>query len=302
MTAKALSVVIPTFRRVDALQRTLQRLFEGGTEGLEVLVHVDAGDADTAPMLATEFPQVRCLQAEVSQGPGGARNRLLREARHEIVVSLDDDSYPMDPDFFARVLVGFAAHPEAGVLAMTIVHDGEAAPKIHARAEEVADFVGCGCAYRQAAFLDTQGYVPLHPAYGMEEADLALQLIDRGWKIVHRHDLRIRHATDRSHQTATPVVAAHIRNTALLAFLRYPPRYTGFAIMQYLNRIVYSLRRGHLRGAVVGVIGTPVHLGRHRKLRAPLRAATIETARQLRKAGQRASLPRKHAGPASART
>ncbi len=280
----ALSVVIPTCRRIDALRTTLVRLGACVPAPAEVIIHVDAGDDVTAAMLAAEFPQVRCLTAERPQGPGGARNLLIREARYGIVVSLDDDSYPMERDFFARVPSGFDTHPRVGVLAMTIVHDGETAPPLEARAEEVADFIGCGCAYRRAAFLETSGYVPLHPAYGMEEADLALQLIDRGWQIAHRHDLRVRHVTDRSHQTSPKIVAAHIRNTALLAFLRYPVRLTGLGLVQVANRVLYSTLRGHLWGVARGLASIPCTLLRHRAARRPVAAGTVAAVRLLRRA------------------
>lgn len=279
-----LSVVIPTFRRPTRLLETLGEIGACDPAPAEVLVHVEAGDAETEPALRAGAREVRVLRSDRPQGPGGARNRLIGEARHPVVVSLDDDSYPVDTDFFAAVLAAFEAQPEAGVLAMTIVHDGEPMVARQPGAQEVADFVGCGCAYRRAAFLETSGYLPLHPAYGMEEADLALQLIDRGWQIVHCPDLRVRHATDRGHQTAPAIVAAHVRNTALLAFLRYPARLAPRGLAQYANRILYSTRRGHVGGVLRGILQTPGTLLRHRAHRHAVRAETVRAIRALRHA------------------
>ena len=276
-------MAIPTFQRTERLLQTLAELSSCDPAPAEILVHVDSGDADTAPALKAAYPDVRVFCAETPQGPGGARNRLLQEARHEIVVSLDDDSFPIDSDFFARVMAGFSAHPRAGVLAMVIVHDDEETPPAREAVEEVADFVGCGCAYRREAFLETAGYLPLLTAYGMEEADVALQLIDRGWHILFSHDLRVRHATDRSHQTSPKIVAAHIRNTALLAYLRYPVGKTALGLAQFGNRVLYSTRRGHLGGVLRGILGTPGTLVYYRGHRASVNRSAISTVRRLRK-------------------
>lgn len=282
MTRARLSVVIPTWRRVDRLLATLEALALCDPAPDEIIVHADANDTETAPAVAARFPEVRVLTAETRQGPGGARNRLLRESRHEIVVSLDDDSYPLDRDFFATVLRAFDTHPKAGVLAMTIIHDDEAEIPRQNTTRQVADFVGCGCAYRRSAFLETAGYLPLHPAYGMEEADVALQMLDRGWQIIELGDLRIRHATNRDHQTSRQIVAAHVRNTALLAFLRYPSGLALYGVAQVLNRARYSLGRRHVAGVLLGLAQIPATLWQHRAARSQVRAETVRARRALR--------------------
>lgn len=277
-----ISVVIPTWRRTARLLDTLAVVQRCTPPPDEILVHVDAGDSTTAPALARDFPTVRVLSAATTQGPGGARNRLLAESRHPLVVSLDDDSFPVDPDFFATVQACFDRHPRAGVLAMSIVHDGEEMVPLRETDREVADFVGCGCAYRRVVFAQVPGYVPLHPAYGMEEADVALQIADLGWSIMLCGGLRVRHATDRGHQTSTAIVSAHVRNTALLAFLRYPPRLAPYGLAQVVNRMRYSIGRGHVRGAVLGALQAPGLCLSRRRHRKPVQAETVMRLRRLR--------------------
>lgn len=277
------SVVIPTFRRSARLLETLRILETCDPPPGEVLVHIDAGDEETEHALRANAPYVRLRTAETMQGPGGSRNWLIGAAKYPIVVSLDDDSYPVDPDFFGSVLATFAAHPDAGVIAMQIVNDGEAMPPRQQTSQDVADFGGGGCAYRQSAFLSTSGYIPLHPAYGMEETDIALQIMDRGWRIVLCRDLRIRHASNRANQTHPEVVAAHVRNTALLAYLRYPVRLFPRGVGQLANRCLYSVRRGHLFGTLAGLAQTPGTLFRYRALRQPVAAKTVKAVRDLRR-------------------
>lgn len=283
MTVAPICVAIPTFRRIQRMLDTLEEIFRCDPAPAEILVHVDFGDKESAQAIRSRFSSVTVLESERSLGPGGARNRLMHAAGYEIVVSLDDDSYPIDSDFFAAVLACVEGNPRAGALAMAIIHDGEPMISRRSGAREVGAFVGCGCVYRRSAFLETSGYVPLHPAYGMEEVDLALQLIDRGWDIVHCETLRVRHATDRSHQLSTNIVAAHVKNTLLLAYLRYPVAYWPLGVAQAANRAIYSLGRGCVRGVALGLAGSLGHVWRHRKLRRPIRGASLRRARGLRR-------------------
>lgn len=282
MTA-SVSVIIPTYNRGQTLLETLERILKCDPRPSEILVHVDEGDITTVPLISNVHESVKIYTAETRQGPGGGRNRLLPQCQCETIVSLDDDSYPIDEDFFARVPKVFAENPSVGVVAMKITHDDEQLePRMETRVE-VADFVGCGCAYRRSAIANIDGYVPLQPAYGMEEVDVALQVADRGYSIVLDHDLRIRHATDRTHQTSIDIVSAHIKNTMLLAFARYPRSLLGLGTLQYLNRVLYSLKRGHLLGLLKGVIETPIHVWKHRGYRSPVKRETVLQLRQLRR-------------------
>ncbi len=57
---------------------------------------------------------------------------------------------------------------------------------------------------------------------------MALQLLDAGWSILRVPDLRVYHDTQFKHHHTKAVNSAHIRNTALLAYLRYPWRKFSF--------------------------------------------------------------------------
>ncbi len=238
----------------------------------------------SADAVRSAFSDVRILEGVDTLGPGGARNRLLGAASSEIVVSLDDDSFPVDNDFFAIAETSVAKNANAAVIAMNIIHDDEPMIERSNHAHEVADFVGCGCIYRKSVFLETDGYVPIQPAYGVEEADLTLQLLDRGWLIVHDNNLRVRHATTRSHQASAAVTSAHISNFALLGFLRYPVSCWGYSLAQVANRVIWSVRSKRYSGIVSGVLAIPEKIWRFRKLRRPVRPATLRKVRSLRSA------------------
>ena len=281
----AISVVIPTWRRTASLRACLGKILSCDPRPVEILVHVDAGDDETIPALRDEYgAAVRWLQSPVQAGPGGGRNLLFGQARHEIVVSFDDDSWPLHDDFFAlaRSLIG--AHERVAVLACKILYPGRLEGPDR-RGSEPGSFEGCGAVFRRSAFLQTQGYVPLRYAYGMEELDLTFQLRDLGWEVRCEDRLRVYHDTDLAHHRHAALNAAHIRNTWLLAFLRYPLSYWPLGMAQFLSRILYSIRRRRFAGILRGVLTTMPECWRQRHHRHPVRAATVRLARRLARGG-----------------
>ena len=52
--------------------------------------------------------------SESTQGPGGGRNRLIGAATSPLIASFDDDSWPLDRDYFRLAAELFLAHPPCG--------------------------------------------------------------------------------------------------------------------------------------------------------------------------------------------
>jgi GT2 family glycosyltransferase len=261
------SVVIPTYRRRLKLGVAISKILNCRPAPVEIIVHVDAGDVETEPWLRAEFPAVRVLQSTDRMGPGGGRNKLVEAARSEIVASFDDDSYPLDTDYFARLSEVFSRRPDAAVVASQIVHRGEPVPDAAAAVGPSVLFVGCGVAYRRHVFLECGGYVPLAMAYGIEEVDLAIRLACRRRNIYFSPWLRVFHDTDLSHHGSAAITAASIANLALLAYLRYPISYWPYGSMQVINRVLWLMRARRLRGIAAGLCGIPAHIWRHRRFR-----------------------------------
>ena len=283
-TACGISAVIPTWRRPESLRRALEKCLACDPQPDEVLVHIDAHDDETAPMLEREFAgRARWVASLSTQGPGGGRNRLIREARHPAVASFDDDSWALDWDFFGVAAEVFSAHPAAAVLVGVEVRPGLEPQAREAAICETASFIGGACLLRRAAFLSTRGYVPLRYAYGLEETDMALQLLDAGWRILRVPALRVYHDSQTDHQNNAAVNAAHIRNTALLAFLRYPIRYWPLGVFQVFNRMRYAARLGRWRGMAAGFMQVPGAAWRYRSQRRPVRPSTVALSRGIAK-------------------
>ena len=277
------TAIVTAFRRPAEVLNTLRILHSCDPAPAEILVHVDGNDSECANVIRSAYPDVRVIVSEDRLGPGGGRNKLIAAASHPLVASFDDDSYPIDRDFFARLAQLFLEYPEAAVVGAHVSHLNEPIEPDADHSEWVADFSGGGCAYRRAWFLETGGYVPLTAAYGMEEVDVGLRLHARGGRVLRSRRLRVFHNTDLTRHADPVVTAASIANIALLAYLRYPRWLWGVAVAQCMRRIVWLLRHHRTRGIWSGLSSIPATIARHRRYRAPVSTRALRSYWALRR-------------------
>ncbi|MBO9689960.1 MAG: glycosyltransferase [Mitsuaria chitosanitabida] len=117
MSAPEISVVMPTYRRPDLLERCLRALMAQtlAPTRYEVLV-VDDGHEDRARTLVERLaaepgaPAIRYLRPASGRGPAVARNTGWRAAVAPLVAFTDDDTRP-DVDWLRQGLSAMLAHP-----------------------------------------------------------------------------------------------------------------------------------------------------------------------------------------------
>ena len=280
----SIAAIVTAYDRIDQTLATLRVIQSCVPQPDEILVHVDANQMECEKTIRAAFPNVRVFLSSSQIGPGGGRNRLLNESNCEFVASFDDDSYPIDSDYFARALKLFDKFPDASVVCAALYHMGDAIALDDRSAQWTADFLGAACIYRRSAFLEAGGYVPLPVAYGMEEVDLAIRLHARGGRILTTPWLRVFHNTDLKHHGDPRVTAGSIANLALLAYLRYPISLWGIGLGQCANRLVWLLRHGRYRGILKGMTMIPAHLWANHSYRLPVSRETVRSYLALRRA------------------
>src|SRR5688500_12170267 len=124
--ALGISAIATAYERIDQTLATLQVIHKCNPLPDEILVHVDANQIQCEKAIRNAFPNVHILRSDDRVGPGGGRNKLLHAAQFDLVASFDDDSYPIDSDYFARALNVFERLPEAAVVCAALYHVGEA--------------------------------------------------------------------------------------------------------------------------------------------------------------------------------
>ncbi|HEX6164097.1 MAG TPA: glycosyltransferase [Vicinamibacterales bacterium] len=284
MTPANVTAIVTGYRRADQLLNTLRIVAACEPAPAEIIVHVDAGEHECAKRVGAAFPAVRVMVSDQRVGPGGGRNKMVAAATHDLVASFDDDSYPIDRDYFARVRQLFEDFPDAWVVDSRVFHLNQAIEPDTTTATWVADFSGGGCAYRRERYLQTGGYVPLATAYGMEEVDFGLRLHALGGRVLRSGRLRVFHHTDLSHHADPLITSASIVNVALLAYLRYPLSMWAVGAAQCANRIQWLLRHGRRRGVWSGLMAIPAAIAEHRGERDPLPRRAVRSFLALRRA------------------
>ncbi len=275
-------MAIPTYNRVEKLEETLKQILRCSPLPNEIIIHIDYGDCVTEPFLLKTHPEIVILISDTKVGPGGGRTLSIQKAKNNLIASFDDDSYPIDIDYFDRLHKISLQYPNCIAIEGAIFHINEKIPIDEKKVFQKYNFTGCGTAYHRNQFLETGGYVPVPLAYGMEEVDLSLRAYDRGLRIIYSSHLRIFHNTLLNHHSTKAITAASISNLALLTSLRYPTKYILYGLLQVFNRVKWLFNHKRINGIGQGLISIPLILKKYRKYRNTVKSSSLKEYLMLR--------------------
>jgi GT2 family glycosyltransferase len=264
------AVIIPTYNRGIAVFSVIDRIAECKPTPAEILVHVDSANGILEAELSGRFPNVKILTSPTRIGGTGGRHRCLLACSTPYAVSFDDDSYPVDRDFFGIVERLFGTHPKAAVFGAQIWHRHEAEKLRREYVVRTPNYIGCGHAIRLTAYRSIRGYLPRPVGYEMEESDVSLQLFAGGWQIYEAGNLRVFHDTALKHHESLEITSGSITNIGLRVYLHYPVIAWGWGLLQLGNKVVHCTRIGRLRGIWSGLARIPSDCYRNRQHRKPL--------------------------------
>jgi len=108
--------MITTRNRLEDLQRTSQALKNLNPAPDEILIAADGCTDGTVAFVNLALPSVKLIVHERGRGSVASRDRMMREARGDLVLALDDDSYPEQLDCIARIVPIFEQRPRLAVL------------------------------------------------------------------------------------------------------------------------------------------------------------------------------------------
>ena len=202
-----ISVVIPTWNRIDALSRCLDALLaQDKTVVFEVIVALDARDGLSEAHLVPYALQVRIVR---SQNPGlnGARNRGAHAAHGQVIVFLDDDCILPRPDWVELLSASFRRHSEADAIGGLFLSLENAPLFVRCRNQmsnaylldsrlsktESRVLLGGNSAYRKGAFR-RWGFFNESLCYGATETELNERIVAGGGKLYFLEDISVVHA------------------------------------------------------------------------------------------------------------
>lgn len=114
MPKQLVTVGIPTYNRLNALQRAVDSALSQDCGDLEVLIVDNAstdGTEEYCRALTEREPAVRYIRSPVNRGPTANFNTALRSAQGEYFLFLSDDDW-LGRSYVSRCLAWLRAHPD----------------------------------------------------------------------------------------------------------------------------------------------------------------------------------------------
>lgn len=225
-----ITIVTLTHNRRPELARSLERLC--ALPERPAIVVVDNGCTDdTAAFVRTRYPEITLVSSSVNLGAAG-RNLGVEHVRTPLLAFSDDDTW-WAPGALEKASHIFSSHPDIAVLnARIFVGPAERLDPACARMQEspldtvpgvgplLTGFMAGANVMRTDVFRQAGGYwAPFF--IGGEEALLAIDILEAGWRIAYAPGLRVHHwpSSERDSSLRKHLIA---RNAVWTACLRLP--------------------------------------------------------------------------------
>ena len=242
-----LSVMITTRNRVEDLERTTRVLAELDPGPQEILITADGCTDGTASLVKSELPDAKLIVNEQARGSVASRDRMMREAQGDLVLALDDDSYPEQLDCIPRIVRLFENGPELAVLHFpqrTDEYPGTIAQRNFDPEHLTRSFANSGAVLRRSTYRELPGFESLF-FHMYEEPDYALQCVAAGYEVLFSPVVTIRHRYSGQVRSEMRNHHRHARNEFWSVLLRCPfPYAPAVALYRTLSQFRYACKRG----------------------------------------------------------
>jgi len=229
------------------LRRTCHVLQRLNPAPLEALITIDGFTEDVHEAVKTELQEARVFVNQIGLGSVASRDRMMREARGDLVLALDDDSYPEQLDCIAHIVPLFAQRPKLAVLHFPQRTDEypETLGQTDFGAEHrTRSFANSGAVLRRSTYLQLPGFEPRF-FHMYEEPDYALQCVAAGYEVLFSPVITIRHHYSSQARNEMRVHHRHARNELWSTLMRCPfPFAFGMVAGRIFSQFRYACKRG----------------------------------------------------------
>jgi len=241
------SVMISTKGRIQDLRRTCCVLKQLDPRPLEMLITTDGCTEAMVAAVKAELPTARLFINQIGLGSVASRDRMMRETRGDLVLALDDDSYPEQLDCIARIVPFFEQRPKIAVLHFPQRTDEY--PETLARTDYgpehlTRSFANSGAVLRRSTYFQMSGFEPRF-FHMYEEPDYALQCVAAGYDVLFSPVITIRHHYSGETRNEIRLHHRHARNEFWSTLMRCPfPFAVGMIAWRIFSQFRYAYRRG----------------------------------------------------------
>ena len=149
---KLVSFFLATMNRVSDLEETIQKIYEQDYKNFEIVI-VDNGSKDGTSNMIKKYNKIDYIYLEENIGAIPARNIAMKRCKGEILISLDDDSFPGKNS--VTKLVKIFENESVGLVSFKILDYFQFVDRYHELSNLKSDILydncfwsGCGGAFR----------------------------------------------------------------------------------------------------------------------------------------------------------
>jgi len=235
---------------------------------LEIIVVDNHSEDNTQNMIKERYPTVMYVRTDENIGVL-ARNIGMKNAKGEIVITIDDDIQGIHDDDLGNLVSIFNNQPELGAVNFKIVNpQGKVCNWVHHCKEEdyhdkefiTYEITEGAVAFRKTT-LEQSGYYPRNYFISHEGPDLAFRIFECGFKVIYSGKVNVTHYYSDEARELWRNYYYDTRNQFWLAARNFPLSYS----ITYLSRglismMIYSIRDGYfiywlkaIKDAIIGL-------------------------------------------------
>jgi len=239
--------MITTKNRIAELRRTWRALQQLDPPPLEVLITTDGCTEEIVAAVKAELPEARLFVNQIGLGSVASRDRMMRAARGDLVLALDDDSYPEQLDCIGRIVPTFEQRSNLAVLHFPQRTDEypETLAQTNFGPEQLTrTFPNSGAVLRRSTYLRLAGFESRF-FHAYEEPDYALQCVAAGFDVLFSPVITIRHHYSGERRNEIRTHHRHARNEFWSTLMRCPlPFALGMIAWRVFSQFRYACKRG----------------------------------------------------------
>lgn len=226
------SIVILNYKRLHALEQSIKSVLMQTYANREIIVVDNHSEDDVAGLVTGLDPGIKLIELADNRGTCGGRNAGIREAQGDIVITLDNDVHFASQFELTKVVAKFEQRPDIHVLAFQMCDADTGNLRVrewcHARhwkefgqtEFETFYFVEGACAVRREVFEQAGNYYDAL-FIGCEGHELALRILDHGFRILYCPNIRVLHLMSAETRTSDRPYYFYTRNYIWIAFKDY---------------------------------------------------------------------------------
>lgn len=247
VTGLTVAIMITTHNRVQDLRRTIAVLKALDPQPIEILITADGCIDSTVDEVIHSLPEARLFVNSPGKGSIASRHNMLCASSADLVLSLDDDSYPEQIQVISYLRRMFAESEQLSVAhfpqrsdeyphTLSQIHIGD-----HKR---TGSYPNSGACYRRKDYLALPGFPSIF-FHAYEEPDYVLQVMSQGKSVEQHPCVTIRHHYSGQNRDEQRTHHQHARNELWSTVLRCPsPLMLLMIPYRVLSQARYAASRG----------------------------------------------------------